>query len=131
MIGASVAALAVVSAAVVQAHADVGVGPSALTLTVGDGESLDAATNQRTVLLVCSPTVLGAHPQPGPACDELAAGGGDFGQLRDAPMRFCEFLYKPVTVAADGVWNGAAVSYRRTFPNSCMEKNASKYVFAF
>ncbi|WP_328289809.1 subtilase-type protease inhibitor [Nocardia aurantiaca] len=114
-----------------QVRADDGAGPSALTLTVGDGTSLDAVTNQRTVLLICSPTALGTHPQASQACDELSAAGGDFGRLRGAPMRFCQNLYQPVIVAADGVWNGAPVSYRRTFANSCMEKNGSKYVFAF
>ncbi|MFE2958429.1 subtilase-type protease inhibitor [Nocardia tengchongensis] len=128
---AAVAALAVVSAVPAQARAGDNAGPSALTLTAGDSESLDAATNQRTVLLICSPAPLGTHPQASQACDELSAAGGDFGQLRGAPMRFCQNLYQPVIVAADGVWNGVPVSYHRTFANSCMEKNGSKYVFAF
>jgi hypothetical protein len=71
------------------------------------------------------------RPQTDPACDELGAVGGDFGQLRGAPIRFCQFIYKPVTVAADGIWNGAPVSYHHTFPNACMEQNSDKYVSGF
>jgi hypothetical protein len=91
-----VAAVVLMSAAPVAAWADDGGGPSVLTLTMGDGDSLDSATNQRTVLLTCS----------------------------------CQFIYKPVTVAAEGIWHGVPVSYRHTFPNKCMEQNSNKYVFA-
>ncbi len=127
----AVAVLGMVSAVPSPARADNGAAPSVLTLTVGDGESLDAATNHGTVLLICSPIALGSHPQTTRACEELWAAGGDFGQLRGEPMRFCQFIYKPITVAADGIWNGASVSYHRTFPNQCMEQNTNTYVFAF
>jgi hypothetical protein len=132
VVGVGIGAVAALGMAVpASAGADNEVAPSVLTLTVGDGESLDGATNQRTVLLICSPDALGTHPQATQACEELGAVGGDFGQLRGEPMRFCQFIYKPVTVGAAGIWNGAAVSYRRTFPNQCMEQNTNRYVFAF
>ncbi|WP_040698973.1 subtilase-type protease inhibitor [Nocardia vinacea] len=127
----AVAALGVVFAVPSPARADNAVAPSVLTLTVGDGESLDAATDQRTVLLICSPLALGTHPQTARACEELWAAGGDFGELKGEPMRFCPFIYKPITVAAEGIWNGISVSYHRTFPNRCVEQNTNRYVFAF
>jgi hypothetical protein len=96
-----------------------------------DGDSLGNVTNQHIVLFICSPIVAGTHPQTAPACDELGAVGGDFGQLRGAPMRLCEFIYKPATAAADGIWHGGPVSDRHTFPNKCVEQNSNEDVFAF
>ncbi|MFG1798391.1 subtilase-type protease inhibitor [Nocardia sp. NPDC049149] len=123
--------LAVVSGSPAQAQSANGGGPSALSLTVGDDDSVNAVTNQRTVVLVCSPVVSGTHPQADQACAELAAFAGDFEKLRDVPQRFCTRMYKPVTVTAQGIWNGVPVSYRQTFPNNCMKSGKSKYVFNF
>jgi hypothetical protein len=103
--------------------------PSALTLTVSKTDA--PAAGPRTVLLVCSPTAGGTHPNAAAACGELAAAGGDFDRLHGRPMRFCPMIYDPVTVSAEGVWNGASVSYRHTYPNSCGALNRSQYVFAF
>jgi hypothetical protein len=105
--------------------------PSALTLTVAQGESPEQATTTRTVLLTCSPVVAGTHPDPVAACAELTAAGGDFEQLRGRPMLMCPMIWAPVTLAADGVWNGVPVSYRHTFPNQCGATNRSAAVFRF
>ncbi|MVU77378.1 protease inhibitor protein [Nocardia sp. ET3-3] len=130
VLGAGVGATALVVVPSAQAQpADPA--PSALTLTIAQGESLDTAASQRTVLLVCAPTVLGTHPDAASACDELSAAGGDFEQLHGHPMRFCPMIYDPVTVAADGVWNGNPVSYRHTYPNKCGAENRSVHVFDF
>ncbi|MEC3953906.1 subtilase-type protease inhibitor [Nocardia sp. CDC153] len=128
------AALVAVPAAQAQptaAHPTDDLSPSVLTLTFAQGDSLDTASSQRTVLLICSPSVLGTHPATAAACDELNTAGGDFERLSGHPMRFCTMIYDPVTVAADGVWHGNPVSYRHTYPNKCQAENRSTYVFAF
>ncbi|MEU0506436.1 SSI family serine proteinase inhibitor [Nocardia sp. NPDC005998] len=43
----------------------------------------------------------------------------------------CQFIYKPITVAAEGIWNGVSMSYHRTFLNRCVEQNSNRCVFAF
>ncbi|MGW4246070.1 subtilase-type protease inhibitor [Nocardia sp. NPDC004722] len=112
------------------AHAD-DLPASALTLTVAQGESLETASSQRSVVLICAPTVLGTHPAAAPACDELNTAGGDFEKLHGRPMRFCPMIYDPVTVAADGIWQGNPVSYRHTYPSMCAAENRSTSVFEF
>jgi len=129
---AAVLAVALAGFAAAPAHAQPATPlPSALTLTVTKGEAPGPAPGQRTVLLICSPTVGGTHPDAAAACAELAAAGGDFDRLHGHPMRFCPMIYDPVTLAADGVWNGVPVSYRHTYANSCEALNRSTDVFAF
>lgn len=124
---AAVLAAAVAAIAVAPAHAQPATPlPSALTLSIAKSDAPG-----RTVLLVCSPAVAGTHPNAAAACAELAAAGGDFDRLHGRPMRFCPMIYDPVTLTAAGVWNGASVSYRHTYPNSCGALNRSEYVFAF
>lgn len=101
--------------------------PSALVLSVSQGDT----PAQRTVWLSCSPVVAGSHPRAAAACGELEAAGGDFNALRGEGLRFCPMIYLPVTLSADGIWNGTPVSYRQTYPNACQAANRSTYVFAF
>jgi hypothetical protein len=105
--------------------------PSALVLSVSQGDTPGGVPAQRTVWLSCSPVVAGSHPRADAACGELEAAGGDFNALRGKGLRFCPMIYLPVTLSADGIWNGAPVSYRQTYPNACQAANHSTYVFAF
>ncbi|MEU4731428.1 subtilase-type protease inhibitor [Streptomyces sp. NPDC023588] len=107
--------------------------PSAMVLTVAQGE--DAATVVRASTLSCAPTAQGTHPDPKAACAALAATHGTFDALLAAPdtNRACPMHYAPVTVTADGVWQGSRISWKHTFSNSCVmsatfNENA---VFAF
>ncbi|MET9952990.1 SSI family serine proteinase inhibitor [Streptomyces sp. NPDC006339] len=94
--------------------------PSALVLTVGEGESAETATVLRAVTLTCSPTPGGTHPDPEAACAELAAADGDFGRLTVLPAdRPCTREWDPVTVTGDGVWQGRRVSWQATYGNPC------------
>ncbi|MCY0932496.1 SSI family serine proteinase inhibitor [Streptomyces sp. H27-H1] len=92
--------------------------PSALVLAVAQGE--DAATVVRASILSCAPTAAGTHPDPKAACASLAA-AGTFDTLLATPDtdRACPMVYEPVTVTADGVWNGQRVSWKHTFSNTC------------
>ncbi|WP_225725615.1 MULTISPECIES: subtilase-type protease inhibitor [unclassified Nocardia] len=129
---AAVGALAALAPAAVPAHAQSAInGPSAVTLTVGEGDSLATAANQRTAWLVCAPLVFGSHPKSGQACGELTEAGGDFDKLRGHGIRFCPFIYQPITVSAEGIWNGTQVSWQHTYPNKCVRMNTDDYVFDF
>ncbi|MCB5179789.1 subtilase-type protease inhibitor [Streptomyces antimicrobicus] len=95
--------------------------PSALVLTVAQGDNAAASTVVRAVTLSCAPSAQGTHPDPAAACASLKSTGGTFDRLLAAPdpNRACPMLYAPVTVTMDGVWQGSRVSWKHTFANSC------------
>ncbi|KUJ67280.1 hypothetical protein ACZ90_29850 [Streptomyces albus subsp. albus] len=108
--------------------------PSALVLTVGQGEDASTAAIQRAVTLSCAPRPSGTHPAAAEACAELSAADGDFSTLattESAPGRVCTRDWRPVTVTAEGVWDGRRVSYAHTFPNNCVKEGAASLVFEF
>ncbi|MFJ3696147.1 subtilase-type protease inhibitor [Streptomyces sp. NPDC090052] len=93
--------------------------PSALVLTIGHGDEV-ASTVLRAVTLSCAPQPQGTHPASKAACAELKAVDGDLGVLGATPSdRECSFLWAPVTVTADGVWQGRRVAWRATYGNAC------------
>ncbi len=104
---------------------------SVLALTVARGQSLEQASSQRVVFLICAPVVWGTHPKAAAACDELTTAGGDFTKTQGEPLRVYTQEYDPVTVAADGTWNSTTVRYRQTFPNACAVGGNSVAVFDF
>uniref|UniRef100_Q7M0U8 Probable subtilase-type protease inhibitor n=1 Tax=Streptomyces cyaneus TaxID=1904 RepID=Q7M0U8_STRCN len=105
--------------------------PSALVLTVGEGESAAAATPERAVTLTCAPRPSGTHPVAGSACAELRGVGGDVHALTATDGVMCTKQYDPVVVTVDGVWQGRRVSYERTFSNECVKNAYGSGVFAF
>jgi hypothetical protein len=106
--------------------------PSALALTVTAGDDAATGTVLRAVTLGCTPTATGTHPDPEAACAELRAADGRFDAVttRDSGV-MCTKEWEPVTVTADGVWNGKRVSYSHTFGNACVQGSSSGTVFAF
>ncbi len=105
--------------------------PSALVLTVSEGESAAASAPLRAVTLSCNPRPTGTHPAPTTACGELFAAGGDFAALGEASDRACPMHYDPVVVTATGVWDGKRVHFERTYGNACMQGSEGTAVFAF
>ncbi|MFF4364960.1 subtilase-type protease inhibitor [Streptomyces sp. NPDC001594] len=95
--------------------------PSALVFSVSQGDDVAGATVLRAATLSCMPTAQGTHPDPKAACTALNSTGGTLDRLLAAPdtNRACPMLYAPVTVTADGVWQGSRVSWKHTFSNSC------------
>ncbi|GHB50971.1 subtilase-type protease inhibitor [Streptomyces cirratus] len=93
--------------------------PSAVVLAVGQGEN--GVTVVRAATLSCAPTAQGTHPDPKAACTALAATAGSLDTLLAAPdrHRVCPMHYDPVTVTADGVWQGSRISWKHTFANAC------------
>ncbi|GGY50752.1 subtilase-type protease inhibitor [Streptomyces omiyaensis] len=121
------------SAGVAQAGPDSLYAPSALVLTVAQGDEQAAVVRAST--LSCAPTAQGTHPDPEAACAALAAASGSLDGLLAAPApdRACPLHYDPVTVSADGVWQGQRVSWKHTFSNSCAMSTTlnGNGVFAF
>ncbi|MCX2180930.1 subtilase-type protease inhibitor [Streptomyces sp. SKN60] len=110
--------------------------PTALVLTVGQGEHRSSATIVRAVTLACSPTPSGTHPAPVEACRELTEAKGDFTRLgTDSGSRHrpCTREWEPVTVTGDGVWQGKRVRWTATYGNGCELRAATGEgtVFAF
>ncbi|MFJ4846930.1 subtilase-type protease inhibitor [Streptomyces sp. NPDC088733] len=107
--------------------------PSAVVLSVGKGEDPATATMQRTVVLRCSPSPYGDHPDPVSACAELRSVQGDFAALTAGPSGVsCTRIWDPVVVTADGVWEGRRVTFSRAFGNACMLRGSdTRGVFAF
>ncbi|WP_030777551.1 subtilase-type protease inhibitor [Streptomyces sp. NRRL S-920] len=98
--------------------------PSALVLTVGQGEDANSAAIERAVTLICAPRPAGSHPSPAAACAELTRADGEFANLvnKNTSDIICTKEWRPVTVTANGVWNGKRVSWSATFSNRCMMK---------
>ncbi|MER5968485.1 subtilase-type protease inhibitor [Streptomyces sp. NPDC002055] len=106
--------------------------PSAMVLTIGKGEDPRTATVERAVTLRCTPTAGGDHPDPRSACSELRGVNGKPGLLvKNEPGRVCPFIHDPVTVTAEGVWQGRRMNYTATFDNSCIMQGRTTQLFGF
>ncbi|MFD9354493.1 subtilase-type protease inhibitor [Streptomyces sp. NPDC060031] len=104
--------------------------PSALILSVTDGADADTGTVMRAVTLVCAPRPGGTHPSPATACAELRANGPELDALAQPRSdAACTKEWDPVTVAADGVWQGRRLSYTYTFANPCGMRNSTGTLF--
>ncbi|WP_314224350.1 subtilase-type protease inhibitor [Streptomyces zaehneri] len=95
-----------------------------LTVTHGDSRSSDT----RGTLLLCDPPQ--GHSRAAEACDVLARADGDVDALTADGGRICPLMYAPVTVRAQGQWNGRPVDYERTFGNDCEREALTGAVFA-
>ncbi|MER7465359.1 subtilase-type protease inhibitor [Streptomyces sp. NPDC097981] len=95
--------------------------PSAMVFSITQGDNATAGTVLRAATLSCIPSAQGTHPDPKAACTALNSTGGTFDRLLAAPdvNRACPMHYAPVTVTADGIWQGSRVSWKHTFANSC------------
>ncbi|MCY0928125.1 subtilase-type protease inhibitor [Streptomyces sp. H27-H1] len=94
--------------------------PSALVLSVTDGDDPTSGTVLRAVTLVCAPRPGGTHPDPAAACAELQAHAPDLDALAEPrPDAACTREWSPVTVTAEGVWQGSRMSYSYTYANPC------------
>ncbi|MGW1074549.1 subtilase-type protease inhibitor [Streptomyces sp. NPDC002537] len=106
--------------------------PSALVLTVGQGESAADSGIQRAVTLTCMPKAAGTHPDVKGACAALRAASGDFEKVTAVKAdTFCTKEWNPQVVTAEGVWEGQRVSFEKTFANPCMLKAGKGLVFEF
>ncbi|MFD9394542.1 SSI family serine proteinase inhibitor [Streptomyces sp. NPDC060000] len=95
-----------------------------LTVTRGDSRSSDT----RGTLLLCDPPQ--GHSRAAEACDVLARADGNVDALTGDGSRVCALVYAPVTVRAQGRWNGRPVDYQHTFSNDCEREALTGAVFA-
>ncbi|WP_063784039.1 subtilase-type protease inhibitor [Streptomyces sp. WM6372] len=95
--------------------------PSAMVFSISQGDDAHTGTVLRAATLSCMPSAQGTHPDAKAACTTLNSTGGTFDRLLAAPdtNRACPMNYAPVTVTADGVWQGSRVAWKHTFANSC------------
>ncbi|RII20751.1 Subtilisin inhibitor precursor [Streptomyces sp. YIM 130001] len=126
---AAAASVAVLSAGTAHAEPDTRstatslYAPSALVLTIGQGDDPATMISERAVTLTCTPTPGGTHPAATGACAELAGVKGRFTELVGAaPGAWCTKEWRPVVVTADGVWNGRHVRWSASFANPCEMK---------
>ncbi|MEW2491164.1 SSI family serine proteinase inhibitor [Streptomyces sp. NPDC048411] len=106
------------------AHADAQ--ESSLFLTVSGSEN----TWIRGIGLQCPLTFPSHHPKAAKACAALNEAGGDLDELPGNPHP-CLLIHDPVTVTAQGTYNGATVDWRRTYPNACVMEASAGPVFDF
>ncbi|MEV0494650.1 SSI family serine proteinase inhibitor [Streptomyces atratus] len=118
------AALATPLLLVPAAHADTQGG--SLFLTVSGSEN----TWIRGIGLQCPVASHSHHPKAAEACAALDEAGGDLDELPGSPHP-CPLVHDPVTVTAQGTYNGAAVDWQRTYPNACVMEATAGPVFDF
>ena len=83
-----------------------------------------------SVTLRCDPAG-GNHPRAAQACSDLARSHGVFSATRDKSPRACFMIYSPVTVSAEGTWQGQNVSFGSRFPNTCALQSKTGSIFDF
>lgn len=104
--------------------------PSALVVSVTAGQNAADGTVLRAVTLVCAPRPGGTHPSPATACAELRANSRSLDALAaPRPDTACTREWNPVTVTADGVWQGRRMSYTYTFGNPCGLRSSTGVLF--
>lgn len=115
-----------------QSGADSLYAPSALVLTITEGADPESGTVQRAVTLSCAPLPSGTHPDPAGACAELRAHDAQIDAITTpGSQATCTKEWDPVTVTADGVWEGRHLSYVHTFGNPCAMDSGRGTVFSF
>ncbi|WP_329388925.1 subtilase-type protease inhibitor [Streptomyces sp. NBC_01351] len=106
--------------------------PSALVLAVTAGDNARRGTVLRAVTLACTPTPGGTHPDPVGACAELREYGARLDAVTaPAADTACTREWNPMTVTADGVWDGRRLSYAHTFGNACGLRGTTGMLFDF
>ncbi|MEW1633001.1 subtilase-type protease inhibitor [Streptomyces sp. NPDC093801] len=110
------------TAGVARAEAAGPSGPSAMVFTITQGNGTTPGTVLRAAVLSCAYSAEGTHPDPRAACDAMNDTGGRFDRLLAAPDRGrpCTKRFDPVTVTADGVWQGDRVAWKHSFANACV-----------
>ncbi|MBP2474492.1 hypothetical protein JOF53_003364 [Crossiella equi] len=107
-----------------------GLDVTALTLSVGYGET-DSLHPGEIAVLSCNPA-LGTHPSPVRACRSLNRVGGDIAKLAPKDGYVCTLDYSPRTVTAKGTYRGKELSWQQHFPNTCtmIAETGDLYTFA-
>jgi hypothetical protein len=97
----------------------------ALVLTYAAGEK---AKPERYAVLNC-PASFAALREREEACVVVNRVQGDLTQLKPSQNTFCPMMFSPVTVTANGIWDGRYVYFKHTFGNACEMHSATGTVF--
>ncbi|MFI9723182.1 SSI family serine proteinase inhibitor [Streptomyces sp. NPDC052396] len=122
----AVAAAATVLLAPARPSAAAGQERDKLFLTVSGARN----TWIRGLQLVCPSPPRAHHPHAAEACASLTAAQGRLDALA-GDHHLCTREYEPVTATADGDWHGAALHWRKDYPNACELDAATGAVFRF
>ncbi|MFD9047931.1 SSI family serine proteinase inhibitor [Streptomyces zaomyceticus] len=93
--------------------------------------TVDGQDTVAFVWLDCPASDRPAHPHRAEACAALDAAGGDLDALRGDADRSCTAEHSPVTLSAQGTYQGRAVEWTRTYSNNCAAAAATGPVFHF
>ncbi|MFD3729470.1 SSI family serine proteinase inhibitor [Streptomyces sp. NPDC058671] len=83
------------------------------------------------VWLDCPASDRPAHPHRAEACAALENANGNFDALRGEPAGRCTTEHSPVTLRAQGTYQGRTVDWHRTYPNNCQATVKTGPVFYF
>jgi hypothetical protein len=83
-----------------------------------------------SVTLRCDPAA-GTHPKAAQACSDLVRSHGEISATRDKSPRACFMIYSPITVSAEGTWQGQSVNFGTKFPNTCALRAKTGSIFDF
>ncbi|GAA1277288.1 hypothetical protein Psi02_75860 [Planotetraspora silvatica] len=97
----------------------------ALILTYAAGET---AKPERYSVLNC-PATFGTLRERDEACVVVNRVNGDLTQLKPSQNTFCPMMFSPVTVTANGIWDGRYVDFKHTFGNACEMHSATGTIF--
>lgn len=111
VLATAVALVAFGSVTVAHAHEVAPLGTYQVSVTTEAGQ-------QRLATLTCKPAG-GTHPYKRKACAQLVKAGGDIAAIPPKDG-FCTMEYAPVTVRAEGAWNGTHQMFENVFSNRCV-----------
>jgi len=97
----------------------------ALILTYAAGET---SRPERYAVLNCPATSRGLRERD-EACVVVNGVKGDLTQLKPSQNTFCPMMFSPVTVTANGIWDGRYVDFKHTFGNACEMHSATGTIF--
>ncbi|GII34543.1 SSI family serine proteinase inhibitor [Planotetraspora mira] len=97
----------------------------ALILTYAAGET---SRPERYAVLNC-PATSGGLRERDEACVVVNGVKGDLTQLKPSQNTFCPMMFSPVTVTANGIWDGRYVDFKHTFGNACEMHSATGTIF--
>ncbi|MEU7032025.1 SSI family serine proteinase inhibitor [Streptomyces sp. NPDC046275] len=131
IITALVAASALVSGLAGTATAAAPAPEEGTHLHLSVSRTVDGQDETGNVWLDCPGIARTGHPHPESACAALDEAGGNFDALPGSPLTRCSDVHSPVTVTAQGTYQGRRVDWTRTYTNECAAHAATGAVFDF
>ncbi|MEU8623077.1 SSI family serine proteinase inhibitor [Streptomyces sp. NPDC048623] len=93
--------------------------------------TVDGQDETGNIWLDCPAIARTGHPHPESACVALDEAGGNLDALPGSPLTRCSDVHNPVTVTAQGTYQGRRIDWSRTYTNECQAYAATGAVFDF